>query len=249
MPAMPMTNQIFARQVGRLAFGVVLLAGVSWLVATLGMASFDLLGPDKLPMQHAASKIIAVTWLAALAVGAAVRVIAARRSSPRSLDARFAVSLMVPAAGIALLLPITLHLPVVALLADLDFFDVWAMGSLWITGLAHLVFAGLGVLRAYQLAAGKRAISPPTVYVATLFTSCVPVVFLADARVLFVKDMVRCVSHSELGMIPPVVVAVTALPFLALLHAMQRLTDRERAEIAAAQVLPRAVAVRSTREV
>jgi hypothetical protein len=71
----------------------------------------------------------------------------------------------------------------------------------------------------------------------------VPVVLLAGARVEFVTDMVSCVSHSALATIPPLVVALTALPFLSLLHAMQRLADRERAEIAAAPKLPRAVAV------
>ena len=140
-------------------------------------------------------------------------------------------------------------LPVVALLADLDFFEVWVTGSLWITGLAHLVFAGLGVLRVYQLAAGKRAIPARTVYFATLFTSCVPIVFVTYvARVPFVGLMVDAVGTSTMVVIPPLIVALTALPFLALLHAMQRLTDRERAEIAAAQVLPRAVAVRPRRD-
>src|SRR5262249_49841556 len=119
-----MANQIFARQIGRLVFGAVLLAGVAWLIAALGMEAFAGFGPYKLTPRFPASEIIAVTWLAALAAGAAARAIAARRVSPRSLDARFAASLMVPAAGVALLLPITFHLPVVALLADLHFFDV-----------------------------------------------------------------------------------------------------------------------------
>ncbi|HEX8113578.1 MAG TPA: hypothetical protein VF516_37865, partial [Kofleriaceae bacterium] len=169
--------------------------------------------------------------------------IAGRLGGPRSLDDRVAASLMVPAVGIALLLPIPLHLPVVALLADLDFFDVWAMGSLWITGLAHGVFAGLCALRAHDLAAGKRAVSPSAIYFATVLTSCVPVVFLADARVAFVTDMARYVGSEALLVIPPILVAFTALPLVRLLRTLQRLADRERAEIAAAQKLPLAIAV------
>ncbi len=240
---MPATNRIFARQIGRLVFGGVLLAGATWLVAVLGADSFVRAVPYRPPLRLPASEIIAVTWLAALAAGVVARVIAGRLGGPRSLDARFAASLVVPVFGIALLLPVTLHLPIVALLADLDFFDVWAMGSLWITGLAHLVFAGLCALRAHDLAAGKRAVAPSAIYFATVLTSCVPVVFLADARVAFVTDMTLYVGSEALLVIPPILVAFTALPFLRLLRALQCLADRERAEIAAAQKLPLAIAV------
>ncbi len=237
-------NSIFARQVGRLAFGVVLLAGVTWLVAALGTASFAHPMPYRPPLRIPASEIIAVTWLAALAAGAVARAIAGRFGGPRSLDTRFAASLVVPAVGIALLLPITLHLlPMVALRGGRYLFDVWAMGSLWITGLAHLVFAGLCALRAHDLATGKRAILPSAIYFATVLTSCAPVVFLADGRVRFVTDMALDVGSDALLVIPPILVAFTALPCLRLLRALQRLADRERAEIAAAQQLPRAIAV------
>jgi hypothetical protein len=235
-------NRIFARQVGRLAFGGVLLAGVTWLVAVLGTQSFAHRGPYTPPLQYPASEIIAVTWLAAVVAGVAAHAIAGRFAGPRSPDARFAASLIVPATGIALLLPITLHLPFLALLG-LSTFDVWAMGSLWITGLAHLVFAGLCALRAHELAAGKRAVSPYAIYFATVLTSCVPVVFLADARVAFVADMELDVGSEALLVIPPILVAFTALPFLRLLRTMQRLAERERTEIAAVQQLPLAVAV------
>jgi len=240
-------NRIFARQVGRLVFGGVLLAGVTWLVAVLGAGSFAHPGRYHPPLGTSASEIITLTWIAAIAAGAIARAIAGRFGGPRSPDARFAASLIVPTAGIALLLPVTLHLPVVALLADLEFFDVWAMGSLWITGLAHAVFAGLCALRAHELAAGKRAVSPYAIYFATVLTACVPVVFLADARVAFVADMDLYVGSEALLVIPPILVAFTALPFLRLLRSMQRLAERERTEIAAAQQLPRAIAVPARR--
>jgi hypothetical protein len=241
--AMPTMNRIFARQVGRLAFGGVLLAGVTWLVAVLGTGSFAHPGPYHSPLRLPAWEIIAATWLAALGAGQAARAIAVRFGGLRSPDARFAASLVVPTAGIALLLPVTLQLPVVALLADLDFFDIWAMGSLWITGLAHVVFAGLCAARARELAAGKRAVSPYAIYFATVLTACVPVVFLADARVVFVADMDLYVGSEALLVIPPILVAFTALPFLRLQRWMQRLAERERTEIAAAQQLPLALAL------
>jgi hypothetical protein len=238
---MPTMNRIFARQVGRLAFGGVLLAGVTWLVAVLGTGSFAHPGRYHPPLRVPAWEIIVATWLAALVAGRAARAIAGQFGGLRSPDARFAASLVVPTAGVALLLPVTLHLPVVALLADLEFFDVWAMGSLWITGLAHVVFAGLCALRAGELAAGKRAVPPYAIYFATVLTACVPVVFLVDARVAFVADMDLYVGSEALLVIPPILVAFTALPFLRLQRWMQRLAERERTEIAAVQQLPLAL--------
>jgi hypothetical protein len=216
---MPMMSQIFARRAGRIAFGLVLLVGIASL-ATSAWTGF--VGPHS-PARFGAARLVGLTWLVAILAGAVVRGIAAHVRWRPAAEALFAESVMVPTAGIALLLPITLHLPVVVAVADLPAFDFWVMASLWITGLAHLVFAGLSVLRARQLIAGRLAITPRAIYVATLLTSCVPFVLL--------------------WAIPPLLVAVTALPFVPMLHAMQRLVDRERAEIAAAPDLPRAVAV------
>lgn len=214
-------RQIFARRVGRIAFGVVLLAGVAWLTTTAWSGS---LGPHRMPKLDAA-RIIALTWLAAVIAGVAARAIAARVPWSRSSEALFAESLMVPTAGIALVLPITLHMPLVLLAADSSAFDIWVMASLWITGLTHVVFATLGVVRARQLVAGKPALSPRKIYVVTLITSCVPFVVLYA--------------------IPPVLVAITALPFVPMLYAMERVVRRERAELdAVAGSLPRAIAVR-----
>jgi hypothetical protein len=212
-------SQIFARRVGRIAFGLVLLVGVASLTA----AAWSGLPRAHSPGRFGAVHLVGLTWLVAILAGAVVRAIAARLRWRPAAEALFAESVMVPTAGIALLLPITLHLPVVVAIADAGTFDFWVTASLWITGLAHVVFAALCVLRARQLIAGRLAITPRAIYVATLLTSCVPFVLL--------------------WAIPPLLVAVTALPFVPMLHAMQRLVDRERAEIATARKLPRAVAV------
>jgi hypothetical protein len=211
-------NPIYARRLGRIAFGAVLLAGVAALVGGAWTP-----GPHG-AVRFGAARIVLVTWCAALAAGVVVHAIAGRMRWSRAPEALFAASVTVPVAGIALLLPITLHLPVVLLIADARAFDIWVVASLWITGLAHAVFAALCVRRARQLIAGRPATAPRKIYVATLVTSCVP--------------------FALLWAIPPVLVALTALPFVPMLHALQRLVDRERAEISSGEpALPRAITV------
>jgi Flp pilus assembly protein TadB len=70
-------------------------------------------------------------------------------------------------------------------------------------------------------------VTPRQIYIITLLTSCVPFVLL--------------------WAIPPTLVAITALPFVPMLHAMRRRIDRERAEIAEARDMPHAIAVRARR--
>jgi hypothetical protein len=217
---MPTQAQIFARRAGRIAFGMVMLIGVAYL--TTAAWSVSLHGMDL--VRFGGAELIALTWVAAIVAGGAVRAIAARVRWSGDPEALFTRSVVVPTVGIALLLPITLHLPVVLLVSDPAGFDIWVMASLWITGLTHVVFATLCGLRGYQLVAGKPAFSPRKIYVATLVTSCVPFVVL--------------------WAIPPVLVAITALPFIPMLRAMERRIARERLEIATVtQALPRAVAV------
>ncbi|HEX7843945.1 MAG TPA: hypothetical protein VF469_41005 [Kofleriaceae bacterium] len=217
---MPTMSQIFARRVGRIVFGVVLLAGVAWLATAAWSGSFS---PHRWPQLDAA-RIVGLTWLAAIVAGLAARWIAARVRGSHGPEILFARSVVIPTLGIALLLPITLHLPIVMLIGRADAFDFWVIASLWITGLAHLVFATTCALRGYRLVTGKPAMSPARIYVATLITSCVPFVVL--------------------WAIPPALVAITALPFVPMMHAMERRIARERLELdTVSQALPRAVAI------
>lgn len=223
---MPTTSQVIARRIGRIAFGSVLLIGVAWLVATT--CSGELMRRSMRGPRLDAAAILGLTWLAAAVAGMVAWRVAARLRLAGNPGTLFAESLMVPAAGIALVLPITLHLPVVLALGDREAFDTWVWVSLWITGLAHAVFAFTSARRGYQLVAGKPAWSPRKIYAVTVVTSCVP--------------------FAVLYAIPPALVALTALPFLPLLRAMERIVTRERAELAGApHALPRAIAAISRR--
>jgi hypothetical protein len=220
-------NQIVARRIGRIVFGGVLLAGVAYLVAAACATSGELLAMHDVPSPHDpqqlhAARIISFTWLAAAAAGFVAWRIAARVPLVRQPDWLFAESLMAPTLGIALLLPITLHMPVGLLLADSVGFDSWVVTSVWVTSLTHCVFAGACTLRVHELVTGRPARSPRSIYAATVTTSCIPFI-LAFA-------------------IPPVIVAITALPFLPLLRVMETLVARERREIAdAPHPLPHAI--------
>lgn len=180
------------RALGRVVFGLVLIAGITILAERLVANRHDV----------DAAKVIAGTWTVAFGAGGIVSLLAG--PSDRSVSPRLRVlSYVVPTFGIALLLPLTIHLPIaLALGVDVAAFDRWAFVSACITGVTHVVFATLAALRAWQLATGRPAISATQVYVAVLAVSCVPF-----AIVYF---------------IPPVVVGLTGLPILVLLERMPR---------------------------
>jgi hypothetical protein len=213
-------SQFMARRIGRIAFGAVLLAGVAYLVAAAFTVSFAIARESSDPPRIDAARVIVVTWLVAATAGSLASRIAARFPRARHPDWLFAESLIAPTLGIALLLPITLHMPVALVFGDSSLFDGWVLCSLWITGLTHIVFAAMCARRAHNLVAGRPARSPRRIYVATLITSCVPFILLVA--------------------LPPVIVAITLLPFLPLLRAMETLVARERREMAEARY-PRAI--------
>jgi hypothetical protein len=211
-------KDVFARRAGRLAFGVVLLLGAAYLVRVAWSEWASGGGP-----RIQAARILTMTWLAAAVAGVAVRAIAARLPGSRSAEALFTRSWVIPTVGVAVLLPITLHMPFALLANGEHGFDVWVVLSLLFTGVAHVVFAVLSAVRAYKLAIDKRAPSPRKIYVITLIVSCVPFALLLA--------------------LPPMLVAVTGLPFLPLLRRMEPWIARERAELATIPTLPRATAM------
>jgi len=220
---MTATRELLARRIGRITFGGVLLVGVAYLVVATCAGSVRRPWYDARPALDAA-KIISGTWLAALVAGIVARHVARRLPLRWNPDALFAESVMAPVLGMALLLPLTLHMPFALVLFDSESFDTWVGLSVWITGLAHLVFAITSAMRGYQLVMGRPAYSPRRIVVVTLITSCVPFIVLIG--------------------IPPLLVVATALPLVPLLRAMEHVIGRERDEVAAApRVLPRAAVV------
>jgi hypothetical protein len=213
------SSSIFARRAGRIVASFVLIAGLVAIVAS-ALSAHDRPGAEL----HCA-ELIGFTWLAALILGAATHGLVILLRPTWRPETALAESVLMPAAALALLLPLTLHL-LVALAtrgAGADF-DGWVRASLIITGMAHLVFAGLCMLRAHRLLRGAPAISPLAIFASVVATSCVPFVVLFG--------------------VPPVLVALTGLPMLPLLHAMARWIERERAELAAMpQLLPRAALI------
>lgn len=219
---------IFARRVARIAFGTVLLVGAIALVAIAVQGN--------VPVARYTPQLIGAIWVAALlSGGVAYGLVGWSRVSLRA-EALFAASLMVPTAGLALVLPITIHLGVVQVLAAVDAllpgrplsafasmsFLEWLQVSIVITGLTHVVFAALCLTRVHQLMHGRaETMMPRRIFSITVITSCVPFVLLV---------------------IPPLLVALTGLPILPLLRAMKPRIERERAELRGELPLPRAVA-------
>ncbi|HEX4416570.1 MAG TPA: hypothetical protein VH165_01670 [Kofleriaceae bacterium] len=225
------SSQIMARRIGRIAFGCVLIAGGLWLATAAYASNNDWTHShsDALPYRvlgHTldAVSILGITWLTAAIAGLVAWWIADRRRLARAPNELLAKSLMLPAAGIALILPLTLHLPVVVAISDRGAFDTWVLVSLWMAGSAHLTLAGFSMLRAHQLAAGTPAWSPGRIYGVTLLVSCIPFVLLLA--------------------IPPAIVAITGLPFIPLLRWMEGIAGREQAALALIPHVPRAVVQR-----
>jgi hypothetical protein len=188
-----------ARAVGRTVFGATLLTGTAVLVARL------------LTMRvPGAFETIALTWLAAIALGLAAKRLA-KNSAPQVRDPvrRFDASFALPAAGIALVLPLTIHVVVASAIGvTARDFDDWARVSVAITGFAHITFALLAAIRANQLATERIAIGSWRIYFLTVFVSCIP--------------------FGVLFMIPPLVVGVTGLAIVPMLERMPRWIARDR---------------------
>src|SRR4051794_19648036 len=104
MPPMPpnfATSTVLARRVGRIAFGATVLLGAVYLWASAARHRFELIGPHQDGPSLDGRRIIVITWLAAIALWGAARLVLPRlrlRLDPDRLVARSAV---VPALGVA----------------------------------------------------------------------------------------------------------------------------------------------------
>ena len=193
--------EVVRRRAGRIAFGAGLLAGVVAMFATGGT--------------HTA-RILELTWAVAFAAATVARMLPTPR---RDL---FTTSLVVPAVGLALVLPLSLHLVVMlALREPTASFDDWVQVSLLCVGFAHVVFAILFGTRASQLA---RTAAPPmkirSIYGWSVLASTAP------GLLLFA--------------IPVALTAVTGLFVLPVIAWFDQIAARERATL---PLLPRAKVV------
>jgi hypothetical protein len=199
----------YGRRVGRIAFGLVLLAGVAVLARRVWAYE-----------EAWSAYAIPATWAAAFAAYAIAGLIGSRRTLDHAGELAVP-GLVVPWAGAALLLPLTLHLPFALLLThDARAFDMWVAMSGIFTGPTHLVLAALVAQRARQLATGARAIDPWRIYGICVAVSCLPFAIF---------------------MIPPILVMLTGIPMLAFLIWMKAFARRDR-DRARAEALPRATA-------
>ncbi len=200
----PSFATIAARRRMRIAFGWALIAGALAMVAN-GLHH----------RVHHATILIAAWGLAVFAVLVA-------HAFPSRRMPGLARSLAIPMIGLALTLPLTLHLGFATLVGwGNGWFDDWVDISLVIVGPAHLAIAAMCAWRAHELAMPQRLpMSTFTIYWTTIGVSCVPFGFL--------------------WMIPPGLVAVTALGLVPFISAMQRIAERER--VPAGDRMPRAVA-------
>ena len=184
----------------RLAFGVVMMVGAVVLVHNVLAFSRDHHAVGDGHAWHA-WQVIVGTWLAA-----SVAALPGLLLKDRGDHLRVA-SYVVPAAGIALLLPLTIHMPIALWLSDANGFDMWCVYSGIFVGVAHIAFALMVGLRARALVERREPIAVSTIYGVAIAMSCVP---------------------GLLVVLPPMITAATGTVILPLLYAMERWTQRER---------------------
>ena len=149
-----------------------------------------------------AQRLFEATWAIAVVSALVVRLIVWLLDPAPRGDALLAASLAIPAAGLALMLPLSLHM--IVMKGD---FDSWVRMSVTVVGLAHVVFAVLFAARAAGLArTATPAVSLGAIYVWTMFASFVPWPFI----------------------IPQVLTGITGLFILPVAFAFDALATRER---------------------
>jgi hypothetical protein len=202
-------RSVLARRASRIAFGGVLIVGAIALLTSTFRAHANELS------------ILWQTWVSAVAAAALVRVTMARAPDRDELAVP---GLVVPAVGIALLGPLSVHaLVCLATCGEWEVarrFHEWVALSVVFSASAHLAFAVLSVKRARALLRERPAMSAGKVWCWTTGVACVPYVLVV---------------------IPPIVVGLTGLVFLPWLARMKVIVDRERAELERVGALPRAV--------
>jgi hypothetical protein len=200
----------YARAIGRIVFGTVMLVGAAIVV----QRSVTMAHPQ-------VGKVIAATWLVAVFCGWSIRHVSVIWTEGKPVDDIFTLSYAVPTTGVALLMPLSLHLVVASAIGETAAgFDTWAKLGLIVAGTAHIAFAICTTSRAVALAQGRIATSTRQIFVYTLVVSAIP--------------------FGLLLMIPPLVVGLTGLVMLPVIDYMPTMIERERGP---AHPLPQAIVV------
>ncbi|MBV8761243.1 MAG: hypothetical protein JO257_28355 [Deltaproteobacteria bacterium] len=203
------TSVVVARRLARIVFGAVLFIGA----AVLALRSAH-------DHDAGAAHALATTWAVAIGGWALVRLVVpiTTRGAPAH-DACLTESLVVPAVGLALVLPLTVH-GLWGLLVGWHArdFDEWCGLAVRAVGFAHVVFALLFAVHARQLSTTERpGVSIAAIYGWTVMASTVPF---------------------GMWILPEAITAITGLPILIVLHVFDQIALRERTALPA---LPRAI--------
>ena len=190
-------------------FGGALVVGMARLVALIATTSDA--GGER---DAAVVRVLGSTWLIAVGAALVLRVIA-RFARPIEDDRLRVASAVVPAIGLALILPLTVHLMFFAVRHEVQGFGDWTAIALVLTGPAHAVFATLAAFRAWRLVRGKPAMSPWAIYGLAVAAGSVP-----------------------FPVLPSALIAITGLPIVPLLYLMKPVATR----LAAEEPLPLAIA-------
>jgi hypothetical protein len=196
------------RRAGMLAAGVVLLVGAGLVFAeVVGLRMFD--GDER----HRLAYLVLGSWVAAAVAGACTYAVVAFNPSASARPVGTVGPFTTFCVGAALLAPITVHLIVLSLSGwEPRKFAEWAGIALPITATAHIAFAILVGSRAARLAAGRTdAPSVGSIFRTTVVVSAIP--------------------FGLLFLMPPALVAVTGIPLLPLLYAMEKYALADRGAI------------------
>jgi hypothetical protein len=216
-------TQVLARRAGRVAFGTVLTVGAIALAAHAAPGAGD--GAWTNSVTHCAPWLL-VIWLTAAVAAGATRWAIERLAPIGPATLLRTEGLVVPAVGLALVVPITLHLPFALLMGGPKGFDAWCSASVECVGFAHVVFAGLVAVRARQLADGRRALHPWTIFFAGVAAASYP--------------------HGA-WLLPEILVAMTGFVIVPMLGAMDGVADRDFLAAESAAPLPGATVVAAPR--
>lgn len=203
---------LVAARAARVGFGAVLIVGA--VVAAHGAwHERDVLG-------YSIAAWFGVVWVAAFALGAVAWAIARLVPEGRA-DRLVEAGVVVPAIGLALMTPLTIHLPFALGIDDEAGFSTWVQVSIPITALAHFALAWLSARRVRKIVRGELAATVPAILGNVIVVSMVPFVVLY--------------------LIPPLLVALTGFAYLPILYLQGAIAEREHARLAALPPIARAL--------